>query len=321
MPSTNTESDLTLRIRSHREGAHGVAVLTLEDPTGAPLPSWEPGAHVDLHLGGDTVRQYSLCGTPADHASWRVAVLRDPNTRGGSSYVHDSLRDGDLVRVRGPRNNYPLVPARQYIFIAGGIGITPLIPMIRAAQAADARWTLHYGGRNRASMAFLEELTSVDGGEVSTYPHDEVGLLPLTDILGAGSTDTLVYCCGPGVLLDAVEEHCAQHWPAESLHVERFSPRTRDDAEPNRAFEVELAASGTTVVVPADLSILQAVEAAGIDVPSSCHEGTCGTCETAVLDGDVDHRDSLLSPAEQAANESMFICVSRARSRRLVLDL
>lgn len=322
MAETDTgEFNLNLRVASHRSGAQGIVVLTLESPDGESLPLWEPGAHIDLHLGDALVRQYSLCGDPRDRSQWRIAVLRDPNTRGGSAHVHDAMSVGDVVNVCGPRNNFSLVAASRYIFIAGGIGITPLLPMIAAARAAGSTWELHYGGRARESMAFLHELATAEGGSVTVYSQDEVGVLPLAEILRVPQEDTLIYCCGPGPLLDAVEACCDGVWPASSLHVERFSPRTLILDAPDTAFEVELAASKVTIMVPPEMSILQSLDAAGIDVPSSCQEGTCGTCETALITGEGDHRDSLLSKDEQEANESIFICVSRAKSSRLVLDL
>jgi ferredoxin-NADP reductase len=318
--STADEVDLRLRVDRRTTGAEGVVVLDLRAPDATDLPAWAAGAHIDLRLPGGLVRQYSLCGNPADRSVWRVAVLREPESRGGSAHVHDALVEGVEVDVRGPRNHFPLVPAPRYLFIAGGIGITPMLPMIDAAEAAGAAWELHYGGRSRRSMAFLESLEEAAGQQVTLHPQDEVGLIDLDRLLGTPRADTLVYCCGPEPLLLAVEQHCAD-WPGGSLHVERFAPK--DVGEPVRSdtFEVELAASGLSLTVPPEKSVLQAVEEAGVSVLSSCTEGTCGTCETTVLSGPVDHRDSLLTPAEQAANDTMFICVSRAAGPKLVLDL
>ncbi|MEV0391254.1 PDR/VanB family oxidoreductase [Nonomuraea sp. NPDC050643] len=299
-----------LVVHARERAAEGVVVLDLRDPAGAALPAWAPGAHIDLLLASDLVRQYSLCGDPADRTTWRIAVLREPDGRGGSAYVHDELHPGTAVLARGPRNHFPLHPAPRYLFIAGGIGITPLLPMVRAADAAGARWRLAYGGRTRASMAFARGLR---GDRVTLWPQDERGLLDLDALLADLTPETLVYCCGPAPLLAAIEERHA------TPYVERFTPRAQD--APAGAFDVELAATGRTLTVPPDRSILEVVEAAGVDVLSSCREGTCGTCETAVLAGAVDHRDSLLTPAERAADDTMFICVSRAACPKLVLDL
>jgi ferredoxin-NADP reductase len=317
---TQNEVDLRLRVDRRTEGAEGVVVLDLRDPSGADLPAWEPGAHVDLRLPGGLTRQYSLCGDPAERAVWRIAVLREPDGRGGSARVHADLHEGSEVDVRGPRNHFELVVSPRYVFVAGGIGITPLLPMLTAAERSGADWELHYGGRSRRSMAFLEALEEATGNRVTLHPQDEVGLIDLDRILGAPREDTLVYCCGPEPLLSAVERHCAA-WPAGALHLERFAPKDLDEPVLTGAFEVELAQSGLTLTVPPERSILEVVEDAGVGVLSSCQEGTCGTCETAVLEGTVDHRDSLLTPDEQAADDTMFICVSRAACPRLVLDL
>ncbi|KUM87763.1 MULTISPECIES: PDR/VanB family oxidoreductase [Streptomyces] len=295
--------------------ADGVLALTLRHPLGEQLPAWEPGAHIDVVLGPGLERQYSLCGDPSDRTSWRIAVLREPAGRGGSAHVHEQLRQGGKVRVRGPRNHFALRPAPRYRFIAGGIGITPILPMLAAAQAAGAEWTLLYGGRTRDSMAFTEELSRY-GDRVTVAPQDESGLLDLASVLDGVPEGTLVYCCGPGPLLDAVQEHC----PAGLLHVERFAPKEQPEGE-NTQFEVELAQTGTTVTVAPDVSVLDAVRATGVEVLFSCTEGTCGTCETDVLDGTPDHRDSVLTDEEREAGETMMICVSRCRGRKLVLDL
>ncbi|MEV7384524.1 MULTISPECIES: PDR/VanB family oxidoreductase [unclassified Streptomyces] len=296
--------------------ADGVLALTLRHPLGEELPGWEPGAHLDVLLGPELERQYSLCGNPGDRTAWRVAVLREPDGRGGSAYVHEQLGVGDKVRVRGPRNHFRLEPASRYRFVAGGIGITPVLPMLAAAEAAGAEWTLLYGGRTRQSMAFTDELAQYGGERITVAPQDETGLLDLGPVLDDVPDGTLVYCCGPGPLLDAVEERCA----AGVLRVERFRPKEQlEGAE--REFEVVLAQSGRSLTVAPGVSVLDTVRAAGVEVLFSCTEGTCGTCETDVLEGTPDHRDSVLTEEERAGGETMLICVSRCRGERLVLDL
>ena len=317
------EHEADLVVRERREVAEGVVALTLAAPDSSPLPDWTPGAHVDLVLTDDLTRQYSLCGSPSDATSWRVAVLREAAGQGGSVYVHDHLAPGSTVRVRGPRNHFALAAAPRYIFIAGGIGITPMLPMLAAAQAAGADWHLYYGGRSRASMAFTDELDALTGAadRVTLVPQDESGLLDLATILGTPAPDTLVYCCGPEALLAAVEDRCTA-WPAGALHLERFGAKPVVAAEGgDSAFEVVLQRSGITVPVAADTSIFDAVRAAGVSVLGSCLKGVCGTCETGDMDGEVDHRDSVLSAEEQEENEYMMICVSRCRGERLTLDL
>jgi ferredoxin-NADP reductase len=317
--TTHDEVDLRLRVARRTTGAEGVVVLDLRAPDGGELPAWSAGAHIDLRMPGDLVRQYSLCGDPRDRSVWRVAVLREPESRGGSAHVHESLRECDDVDVRGPRNHFELAPAQRYVFIAGGIGITPILPMIRSAESAGVDWRLVYGGRRRSSMAFLDELAPY-GDRVSVRPQDETGLLDLDALLGTPQPDTLVYCCGPEPLLAAVERSCAG-WPPRSLHVERFAPRAVPAPVRSAAFEVVLRQSGRTLTVPPDRSVLSVVEEAGVGVLSSCAEGTCGTCETAVLEGVPDHRDSVLGEEERRAGDCMMICVSRACGDRLVLDL
>ncbi|WP_053733634.1 PDR/VanB family oxidoreductase [Nocardia sp. NRRL S-836] len=298
--------------------ADGVVLLTLRHPDGDPLPAWTPGAHVDLVLADGLVRQYSLCGDPSDTATMTVAVLLEPGGRGGSRHVHDVLAAGQQVEVRGPRNHFELVEAKRYLFIAGGIGITPILPMVARVEAAGHDWRLVYGGRTRSSMAFRAELERLAGTEIR--PQDEDGLLDLAALLGEPEEGTAVYCCGPEALLTAVEQHCAA-WPEGSLHVERFAPKTGVAPPSRQEFEVELAQTGTVLRVPAGRSVLDVVEQAGVSVLSSCREGTCGTCETIVLGGTPEHRDSVLTAAEQECGDAMMICVSRSRSPRLVLDL
>jgi ferredoxin-NADP reductase len=314
------EHEDTLVVRSRDVVAEDVVALTLAAPDGSALPAWTPGAHVDLLLADDLTRQYSLCGNVGDRSRWRVAVLRSPDSAGGSRQVHEHLTEGAAVGVRGPRNHFPLVAAPRYLFVAGGIGITPMLPMLAEAEAAGADWHLYYGGRNRSSMAFLDELAR-HGDKVTVVPQDEAGMLDLGAILGSPRDGTLVYCCGPEGLLGAVETGC-QGWPPGTLHLERFAAKTARAPEGTETgFDVVLQRSGITLTVGPDESVFDAVRAAGVSVLGSCQQGVCGTCETGVIDGDVDHRDSVLSAEEQEENEYMMICVSRCRGERLTLDL
>lgn len=317
---TSSEVEMDVKVVRREEVADGVVHLVLRHSFGGEFPAWEPGAHVDLQLDEELVRQYSLCGDPAERSVLEVAVLREPESRGGSSFVHDKLEEGCRTRVRGPRNHFPLVDAESYVFIVGGIGITPILPMMRRVEGSGKPWRLVYGGRTRSSMAFRDDLVDRYGDRVSIQPQDEVGLLDLDEILGEPADGGAIYCCGPEPLLQAVEKHAAA-WPTGSLHIERFAPKARDDDGPREEFEIELANSGKTLTVPPDKSIVDVLEENGIDVAVSCLEGTCGTCETTVLDGVVDHRDSILTEGEKAANDTMFVCVSRSCSERLRLDL
>ncbi|OBC04632.1 ferredoxin [Mycobacterium sp. 852013-50091_SCH5140682] len=319
-PTIVREFEADLVVTDFHVAADDVVALTLAAPDGSALPPWTPGAHVDLVLGADLVRQYSLCSSPGDRSAWRLGILRTPDSRGGSKAVHSDLHNGATVRVRGPRNHFPLVAAGSYLFIAGGIGITPMLPMIAEADAAGADWHLLYGGRTRASMAFVDELAPY-ADHVTLVPQDESGILDLDAALREPREGTLVYACGPTGLLDAVEQRCAT-WPSGSLHLERFTAKEpAAGSAGNTEFELMLQRSGMTLTVPPDKSVFEVCKAAGVGVVGSCLEGICGTCETEVVDGDVDHRDSILNDEEREANEYMMICVSRCRSARLTLDL
>src|SRR5262245_15401588 len=219
VPSANVhEFTAELVVRRRTTPVDGVVVLDLAYPQNEELPRWEPGAHIDLILGDGLTRQYSLCGDPADLGVWRVGVLLDPNSRGGSRFVHENLAEGAAVRVRGPRNHFALVDAPKYRFIAGGIGITPIFAMLEEVQRAGSDWTLLYGGRTKASMAFADELAERYPDRVTLWPQDERGFLDLAALLKDPADDTLVYCCGPEGLLSAVESQCA-HWPVGALHI------------------------------------------------------------------------------------------------------
>ncbi|MFL6089593.1 MAG: cytochrome P450/oxidoreductase [Aeromicrobium sp.] len=313
------ETEVDLQVAARRDVADGVVELTLAEPSGAPLPAWNAGAHIDLVLNPSLTRQYSLCGSTADESSWKVGVLLDPESRGGSAYVHKKLEEGATVRVRGPRNHFPLVSSPRYQFIAGGIGITPIVAMIEAAEARGADWNLLYLGRSRASMAFLDRFEG--DKRVTLAPRDEGDRFDLTSLLGTPQPGTLVYCCGPSALLDAVEEACAP-WPDGSLHLERFAAKVVEASEHALdSFEVECARSGVTVTVADGTTIFEAVENAGVEVLGSCMEGICGTCECDVLEGTPDHRDSVLSKSDRERGDTIMTCVSRSLSEKLVLDL
>lgn len=314
----------SLTVLERRDEADGVVSLTLGHADGEDLPAWKPGAHVEVHLGageGALTRQYSLSSSPTEAARWRIGVLRERNSRGGSQYVHEHLIEGASLTVGFPRNNFRLRPASRYVFVAGGIGITPILPMIEEAERQGAQWSLLYGGRTRASMAFVGELARY-GDRVTLRPQDEFGHLELEALLSEPADDTLIYCCGPEPLLQAIESASA-HWPLGSLVTERFAAKTIVRSEPDTEFEVEFAESGVTATVPVGKTVLDVAVESGIGALSSCLEGTCGTCETRILAGRADHRDSILTATEQEANETMMICVSRAEQgcARLVLDI
>ncbi|MUL49849.1 oxidoreductase [Mycobacterium sp. CBMA293] len=313
-----------LVVHRRETAADGVVALDLVDPAGGKLPTWEPGAHIDLLLDEGLVRQYSLCGDPSEAGTWRVGVLLDPNSRGGSEHVHKHLREGAPIRVRGPRNNFPLIDAPKYLFIAGGIGVTPMKAMAESAERAGLDWTMLYLGRSRSTMAFQQELADTYGDRVTIWSDEERGgFFDLAAALAEPADDTLIYSCGPEPLLAAVEKHSA-HWPEGSLHVERFAataPSAETLAEALDTYQVVCQRSGVTVEVSDGVPMLDALEDAGIPIMSSCGEGVCGTCRSTVLEGTPDHRDSMLTDAERAAGNVILPCVSHSRTEKLVLDL
>jgi ferredoxin-NADP reductase len=313
-----------LRLGTIRFEAERTISLELIDPGGRELPAWTPGAHLEIRLPSGLIRHYSLCGDPADRHTYRVAVLRVAEGRGGSTEVHDSVRVGTLVEVSEPRNHFGLTEATDYLFVAGGIGITPILPMIeQVAHRPAARWRLLYGGRDQQSMAFVDRISALPASSVDLVAEDEAGRPDLAAALALLPPGAHVFGCGPPAMLEKLIELCASH-PHLVLHTERFdagavAPRPEEDGN---SFEVELVRTGSVVQVPADKSVLEVVREIVPDVDFSCESGFCGTCETKMLGGRADHRDSLLTEGEQVANTSMMICVSRAAAgERLRLDL
>ncbi|MFM9368711.1 2Fe-2S iron-sulfur cluster-binding protein [Streptomyces sp. Da 82-17] len=306
-----------------RELADRVVELELWRAEAGRLPAWQPGAHIDLALPSGKVRQYSLCGDPgADDATdvYRIAVLREEDGRGGSAEVH-ALRTGAAVEIRGPRNNFPLVDAPSYLFVAGGIGVTPFLPMIRRLESEGAPWRLYYRGRTRAAMAFADELVETYPGRVIVTASDTHPRASLDGLLRATAPGVAVYCCGPGPMQADVAAAVRASCPHGRLYVERFVPGDRADAGPDRAFEAELRRSGGVVRVAADESLLDALSEAAPALDFSCTNGICGSCETRVLDGTPDHRDDVLQEHERNRHDVIYPCVSRARGDRIALDL
>lgn len=316
---THDAPDIAARVRALRIEADGVMSVELAAVSGA-LPPWEPGAHIDLVVAGAPVRQYSLSGDP-DAPTYRIAVLREPESRGGSRYVHTTLRPGDEVTIRGPRNHFVLEPAADYLFIAGGIGITPLLPMVRDVAAAGARWRLVYLGSARSRMPFLDELAAL-GGDIRLAPRDEVDRVDLVKEIAA-RPDALVYACGPermlGALREVIPEDAVGAAGGARLRYEYFSAPVVE-YEPGGPFVIRLETTGVDVEVAPEMSVLDAMRSVGVDVLSDCEEGICGSCETRVIAGEVEHRDFVLTKQEKERNDCMMVCVSRAACPLLVLD-
>ncbi|MFB8272013.1 PDR/VanB family oxidoreductase [Streptomyces sp. NPDC055955] len=316
-----TQEHLTVTVKETRVEAAGVRSLVLAARQGRSLPAWTPGAHIDVVLSRDLVRQYSLSSAP-EEAGWRIAVLRELEGRGGSAYLHDRVREGDTLLVSVPRNAFALdLDAPRLVFVAGGIGITPILPMLAAAEHKGVDWQLLYLGRSAQSMAFTDELARY-GERVRLHRDDESGVADLVaELDGMGAAQTHVYACGPAGLLSAVQAYAAAH-PRTRLTLERFAadPEGHGRDGEDRPFTVETA-DGRQVAVEAGQSIVDALSQAGVRTLTSCREGVCGTCETRVLGGVPDHRDQLLSEEERGAGDVMMICVSRCRGDRLVLDV
>lgn len=309
-----------LIVRSRREVAAGVIELTLERPDASRLPGWSPGAHIDLILPSGTTRQYSLCGDRWDAHTYRIAVQREESGTGGSLEVHDAARKGSRVRFGGPRNNFRLAPASAYRFIAGGIGITAIKPMIEQADRMEIPWRLLYLGRDPQRLAY-RELAAHHPDRVRIHTTDCGQRASIRTWLGDADAATMVYACGPQSLLKALPRECAAVAPAR-IRTESFAneapaaaPVTTDP------YDIVLARTGRTVRASGRQSVAEALETAGVSLITSCSRGVCGTCEVTVLDGEIDHRDTILDDAERAAGTCLFPCVSRAAGARLVLDL
>lgn len=312
---------LKLQVARREQHTTQIVVLDLQACDGAPLPPFQAGAHVDLHLADGLVRQYSLCGDPADRSRYRVGVLLDPDTRGGSQAVHDTLLPGATIGVGAPRNLFPLAgDALHSVLVGGGIGITPMIAMAHALHAAGRSFELHYCTRARAHAAFVEELSAAPFGERVRLYHDDgdTRFAPST-ALPAPAPGTHLYVCGPNGFMDWVigAATAAGHAP-DHVHREYFSVEVDTTGG---AFEVELAQSGQVVQVAQGQTIVAALQTIGVRIQVSCEEGVCGTCLTTVLAGVPDHRDVYLTDEEKADNDQILLCCSRARSPRLVLDL
>jgi ferredoxin-NADP reductase len=309
------------RVRVAAVGHPATDIITFDlcEADGRPLEPFSPGAHIDVQIPGGPVRQYSLCGSAVASGPYTIAVKKEPESRGGSSGMHERISEGALLSIGGPRNLFPLAPGdHPNLFIAGGIGITPITAMITELHKANRDWTLHYCARSHEHAAFHRELEMLSRDRVHTYFSAEP-ILDVGELIGRQSANTHVYCCGPKPLMNAVAD-ATSSWLRKQVHFEWFSvPANSSDA--NTTFEVELTRSGVVLAVPPDRTILQVLRDNGHYVNCACEEGVCGTCETRVISGEPEHRDALLSPEERAANDTMMVCVSRAKGRRIALDL
>jgi vanillate O-demethylase ferredoxin subunit len=322
---------LAVRVASKTAAAQDICVFELVAADGSALPPFSAGAHIDVHVPGGPVRQYSLCNPPHETHRYRIGVLRDAASRGGSQAMHERVEVGQVLTISAPKNHFPLAAdanaaaaAGRSLLLAGGIGVTPILCMAEALSAAGADFEMHYCARSRRHAAFLDQLAAAPyAARVRLHFDDEAPAqrLDIPALLAAPDARTHLYVCGPRGFIEAVLSSArAQGWPEAQLHCEFFAGEVvTTDAD--SAFEVSLKRTGRVVTVPKGITIVRALEAAGVPVMVSCEEGVCGTCLTPVLDGVPDHRDSYLTPEEQAANDQMLLCCSRARSARLVLDM
>ena len=321
LPSSAAQgARLQVRLQSVSYVTRDIQVFEFVSTSGAKLPAATPGAHVDVHLGNGITRSYSLLQAEASPERYLVGVKRDPNSRGGSRYMHEQLRVGALLELSGPRNHFPLVEdAAHTVLIAGGIGITPILCMAERLEALGASFELWYASRSRADLGFLPALARF-GERVRLHVDEEAGtVLDLGAVVAAAPEGSHFYCCGPGPMLAAYEAATAERAP-ETVHLERFGA-SQPLALGGDGFVVQLARSGVELRVPAGATILQVLQENGVAVDSSCEAGICGCCEVAVLEGEVDHRDEVLTASQRASNTSMMVCCSRAKCERLVLDL
>ena len=303
--------------------AEGICSFELADPSGALLPVFSAGSHIDVHIPGGLTRQYSLCNHPDERHRYVIAVLNDAQSRGGSRAMHEAVEEGSTLQISAPRNHFPIQPdVPRHLLLAGGIGITPMLCMAQYLASEGHAFAMHYCARSRERAAFIEQLRGASYADrVALHFDDEDAAqkLDIQALLAEAGADVHLYVCGPKGFMDAVLETARRlGWSEDRLHYEFFAASVEATGD---AFEVKLASSGKTVAVPAEQTVAEALAAAGIEVPVSCGQGICGTCLVRVLEGEPDHRDLYLSPEEQARNDQFTPCCSRARSRTLVLDL
>jgi vanillate O-demethylase ferredoxin subunit len=314
-----------MKVLRRTDEAQDIAGFELADPGGAPLPPFSAGSHIDVHVPGGPVRQYSLCNDAEERHRYRIAVLRDPASRGGSTGMHDRVREGDILQVSEPRNHFPLVHARRTLLFAGGIGITPLLAMARRLHTAGADFEMHYNCRSRARMAFRDEILRSAFAHRASFHFDDEGpgqKLDLDASLAACEPEVHLYVCGPAGFINAVVQAAKRHgWPDSQVHLEFFGAPPPQDASGDRPFQVQVASSGEIVDVAANETVVAALRRRSIEIPVSCEQGVCGTCVTRVLKGECDHRDLYLSDEERARHDQFTPCCSRAKGPLLVLDV
>lgn len=326
-PRTATgTAPLTLRVQSKVHEADDIVAFRLVAAAGGTLPGFDAGAHIDVHAGPAGVRQYSLCNPSCSPAHYEIAVLKEPGSRGGSKFMHEQLQPGAEVIAGHPKNHFQLVDQAPALLLAGGIGITPMVAMARQLARANLAFELHYCARSRRRAAFVEQLSHKSLVRNVHLHFDDEGKdqkLDLTDVLAQASPAHHLYVCGPaGFIQHCVDSALQAGWGSERLHREFFAGPTEPSTHsPDAPFEIVLASNGRSLVVPAEVSALSVLQSAGVDVPSSCEMGVCGTCLLRVLEGTPDHRDLYMTEEEQARNDCFTPCCSRALTKTLIVDL
>ena len=319
-PAPSPDALIDVRLTAIRYVARDTSLFEFRSVDGKPLPAYEPGAHIDLHLPSGLLRNYSLTSAEPEPSTYTVGIKRDPASRGGSRYLHDEFQVGATLKIGGPRNNFRLRDdAAHTVLFAGGIGITPIWCMVQRLNTLGREWRLHYACRSREDMAFRQELEAMP--QAALHFDDESGgqFLDVAAIVAAAPKDAHLYCCGPAPMLQAFEA-ATKDWPREQVHIEYFSPKELGPAKKG-GFTVELARSGVEYFIPEGETILNVLLDAGIDIDYSCELGICGACEQRVISGIPEHRDSILSEEEQSENKRVMICCAGCKSERLVLDL
>lgn len=320
----STNNAIEVKVASKHNEADGICSYELVPTSGGALPAFEAGAHVDVHLPGSLVRQYSLCNAPGETHRYQIGVLRDADSRGGSEAMHDHIDVGSVLTISAPKNHFPLVDAERSLLLAGGIGVTPILAMAETLAAKGAAFEMHYCARSPEKAAFKERLGQSHLRELVHFHYDSgdaAQKLDMAALLANPQPGTHLYVCGPQGFIDAVLGTAkAQGWPQAQLHVEYFSAAAVDTTG-DQPFDVKLASSGQVFTVPTGTSVIKVLADAGVDIPYSCEEGVCGTCLTRVIEGVPDHRDMYLTEEEQAANDQFTPCCSRAKTPLLVLDL
>ena len=317
-------TQLTVKVLRRTQEAEGIVAFELGRPDGAALPAFSAGSHIDVQLPGGVTRQYSLCNDAAEQHRYRIAVLRDPASRGGSNAMHDTVKEGDTLTISEPRNHFPLVHAGKTLLFAGGIGVTPLLCMAQRLAAVGADFEMHYSTRSPERTAFRQEIAGSPFAARVQFHHDDgeaAQKLDLARVLGQPAPGTHLYVCGPTGYIDFVVNTAkGLGWPAEQIHLEYFGAAAQDTSG-DRAFQVKVASSGATYDIPAGETVVQALGKHGIEIMVSCEQGVCGTCITRVLEGECDHRDMYFTDEEKAKNDQFTPCCSRAKTPLLVLDL